>query len=453
MQTHDHGAGEYRYGRRSSDTAGNRRLSPRALEYLDLYDHPPQLADRDASPGQVLAAFKAAARYMGLSRGVVDAIDYLFSVTFPQDWVAGCRPLVWPSAREQGEALGLSPSRVKVLNRRLIELGLVLAKDGPDGSRWGRRNHNGVIVAAYGFDLSPLAHRMGEFKAIRTKGDAERQARADLRRRKTVALRSIQQLVRTAADHGFDSRELYDLADTAYALPEAVDAQGNSAAFGSYVGGIEEVRGRVKALYETLARQAATDFAHKANRAESGMIEVETNPSGAVFGPPYYNYKSTSNLTTSTSHQHSSSEFGEERAHVAGNGPQTSGAAPLKLPTVRPGEILTMAPVLERYLARPIEGLEPAAAIQHVMRAAYAYATDTMGLAASPSLWEQANQVLGPWGAVLAVMVIAAKDPDYFTRSPAHYFAGMVERAKRGELNLSRSIWGMRARASGGGGI
>jgi len=453
MHTHDHGAGAYGYGRPSSDTGGNRRLSPRALEYLDLYDHPPQLADRDASPGQVLAAFKAAARYMRLSRGVVDAIDYLFSVTFPQDWVGGCRPLVWPSAREQGEALGLSPSRVKMLNRRLIELGLVLAKDGPDGSRWGRRNHNGIIVAAYGFDLSPLAHRMDEFKAIRAKGDAERQARADLRRRKTVALRSIQQLVRTAADHGFDSRELYDLADTAYALPEASDAQGNTAAFGAYVGSIEEVRGRVKALYEALARKAATEFANRANGAESGMNEAESDPSRVDIEPAYYNYKPTANLTNSSSHEHGSSEFGEERAHVADAAPKTNDAGPLVLPTVRPGEILAMAPVLERYLARPIEGLEPTAAIQHVMRAAYAYATDTNGLSASPSLWDQANQVLGPWGSVLAVMVIAAKDRDYFTRSPAHYFAGMVERAKRGELNLSRSIWGMRARASGGGGV
>jgi replication initiation protein RepC len=452
MQTHDHGAGEYRYDQRSSDTGGNRRLSPRALEYLDLYDHPPQLADRDASPGQVLAAFKGAARYMRLSRGVVDAIDYLFSVTFPQDWVGGCRPLVWPSAREQGEALGLSPSRVKMLNRRLIELGLVLAKDGPDGSRWGRRNHNGVIVAAYGFDLSPLAHRMGEFKAIRTKGDAERQARADLRRRKTVALRSIQQLVRTAADHGFDSRELYDLADTAYAVPEAADAQGNTAAFGAYVGAIEEVRGRVKALYEALARQAATDLAHRANQAESGMNRDEMNPSGSVIEPPYYNYKLTANLTNRTSYDNSSSEFDGERARTAGNAADSESVAPPKLPTVRPAEILTMAPVLDSYLARPIDGLDPSAAIQHVMRAAYAYATDTKGLSASPSLWDQANQVLGPWGAVLAVMVVASKDPDYFTRSPAHYFAGMVERAKRGELNLSRSIWGMRARASGGGG-
>jgi hypothetical protein len=42
---------------------------------------------------------------------------------------------------------------------------------------------------------------------------------------------------------------------------------------------------------------------------------------------------------------------------------------------------------------------------------------------------------------------VAAKDPDYFSRTPAHYFAAMVERAKQGTLRLDKSIWGLRTRA------
>jgi hypothetical protein len=54
--------------------------------------------------------------------------------------------------------------------------------------------------------------------------------------------------------------------------------------------------------------------------------------------------------------------------------------------------------------------------------------------------------VMGLWPAALAVMVVSAKDPDYFSRTPAHYFAGMVAKAKNGTLRLDRSIWGLRSR-------
>ena len=56
-------------------------------------------------PGQLLAAFKAAAPYLGLAPRVVHAIDWLFAFTQPQDWAEGSRPVVWPSASTQREAL------------------------------------------------------------------------------------------------------------------------------------------------------------------------------------------------------------------------------------------------------------------------------------------------------------------------------------------------------------
>jgi hypothetical protein len=79
-----------------------------------------------------------------------------------------------------------------------------------------------------------------------------------------------------------------------------------------------------------------------------------------------------------------------------------------------------------------------------VMRAAEACAFKELSL--SRSLWAEAQKVMGAWPATLAVMLVAAKDPDYFSRTPAHYFAGMVEKAKQGTLRLDRSIWGLRTR-------
>src|SRR5689334_21975874 len=91
-------------------------------------------------PGQILAAFKAAAPRLGLAPRLVHAIDWLFKFTQPQDWEAGCPPIVWPSAALQQEALGLSETSVKALNRVLIEAGLISMQHSPNGKRYGRRD-------------------------------------------------------------------------------------------------------------------------------------------------------------------------------------------------------------------------------------------------------------------------------------------------------------------------
>ena len=94
---------------------------------------------------------------------------------------------------------------------------------------------------------------------------------------------------------------------------------------------------------------------------------------------------------------------------------------------MKPNEIVELAPVIATYMGRPLEGLDDRRAIETVMRGAEICAFQHLGL--SKSLWLEAQMVLGVWGAVLAVMVVASKDPEHFSRTPAHYFARMVEKA------------------------
>ena len=159
-------------------------------------------------PGQILAAFKAAATRLGLAPRLVLAIDWLFKFTQPQDWEpGGRRPIVWPSAGLQQEALSLSETQTKALNRALIEAGLISMKDSPNGKRYGRRDSAGRIVEAYGFDLSPLAVRHAEFIRLAAEAKAERAERGHLRRRATIARNGIIQILETAAEYGFLDEE------------------------------------------------------------------------------------------------------------------------------------------------------------------------------------------------------------------------------------------------------
>ncbi|MGH7083995.1 MAG: plasmid replication protein RepC, partial [Acetobacteraceae bacterium] len=205
--------GEHNSAARQRCATGLRRLTAPMLTADQLAA---RFEGTEASPGQILAAFKAAAAHLGITPRAVHAVDWLFRFTQPQDWQPEQRPIVWPSAGLQQEALGLGPAQVKNLNRHLIELGVITAKDSPNGKRYGRRDKAGNIVLAYGFDLSPLAVRLEEFREAAERARAERAALRDLRRRLTIARNSLRQTFETVRE--------YRLTDTAWTTVETTVA-------------------------------------------------------------------------------------------------------------------------------------------------------------------------------------------------------------------------------------
>ena len=182
-------------------STGFRRLTPGLLKADRTAERFKGLPERVTSPGQLLAAFKAAAPRLGVSPRLAHALDWLFRFTQPQDWEEGSRPIVWPSASMQQESLGLSPTQVKEINRCLIELGLVTMKDSPNGKRYGKRDPKDRIIEAYGFDLAPIAARHAEFVRLAAEARAERAAMGRLRRRATIARKAIIQILETAAEY------------------------------------------------------------------------------------------------------------------------------------------------------------------------------------------------------------------------------------------------------------
>jgi replication initiation protein RepC len=186
---------------------GFRRLTPSLLQADRAAERFDGLPEEVEVHGQLLAAFKAAAPRLGLSVRLVHALDWLFRFTWPQDWEQGARPIVWPSAAMQREALGLSESQVKSVNRGLIDAGLITMKDSPNGKRYGVRERQGRIVEAYGFDLSPIASRYAEFVRLAAEAKAERALIGQLRRRATIARKGIVQILETVAEYGSGGEE------------------------------------------------------------------------------------------------------------------------------------------------------------------------------------------------------------------------------------------------------
>src|SRR5271166_1615945 len=274
MDTQDSAQGAPRRGSAYGPT-GFRRLTPGLLKVDRTASSFAGLPNGVTVHGQLLAAFKAAAPRLGLSTRLVHAVDWLFKFTQPQDWERGGRPIVWPSALLQQEALGLSETQAKRLNRCLIEAGLVTMRDSPNGKRYGKRDPKGRIVEAYGFDLSPLAARYAEFVQLAEEGRAERETMGRLRRRATIARKGIVQILETARDYDLRGEEWLMLEREARVLVRELKRA--------------ERPDDLEAGVVSLERRQ-----HEArSRLEMLLKDVNKAPSQAENAPHHYTYKPT----------------------------------------------------------------------------------------------------------------------------------------------------------------
>jgi replication initiation protein RepC len=399
---------------------GFRRLTPALLKANRSAENFAGLPEGVTSPGQLLAAFKAAAPRLGISPRLVHAVDWLFRFTQPQDWEPDGRPIVWPSALMQQEALGLSPTQVKHINRRLIELGLVTMKDSPNGKRYGQRDPKGRIVEAYGFDLSVMAVRHIEFVRLAEEGRAERILMGRLRRRATIARKGIVQILETAAEYGFMGEEWQRLAREAEALIRTLKGVERPDAMEVGVKNLEDQQAAARRRLETL-------------------LKLDSNPEQAENRPHQYNYNPNPNPKQDT-------VITSKRCSGAGEGPPMPSQAlearqrpeKSRVHGIVPDELVRLAPRLRPYLEQPSptwpELVDAADWLRHE-------------LGVSKSLWGEACLAMGREMAAVALAIVSTKDPGHFQTTPGGYFHGMVAKAKAGELRLERTVWALRRAA------
>jgi replication initiation protein RepC len=55
---------------------------------------------------------------------------------------------------------------------------------------------------------------------------------------------------------------------------------------------------------------------------------------------------------------------------------------------------------------------------------------------------------MGREQAAIATAIVSAKPAEHFRSTPGGYYTGWVAKAKTGELNLGRTIWGLRQAAA-----
>jgi replication initiation protein RepC len=333
---------------------------------------------------------------LGISDRALAVLQALLS--FHQETaLTGGDLIVYPSNRELAlRAHGIAPATLRRHLAALVEAGLIIRRDSPNGKRYVRRARGEQIGEAFGFDLSILVARAGEIQRLAEEVREERREAAMLRERITVLRRDIAKMVGAAEEEGL-------------------------------AGPWRALRDRLRPLLAPIARSAGRQ-ALEAIAATLGEIHTAATKcfeehilSQNMSGNESQTERHYQNSNTDPSESEPSfqeSRPTEARQSSTANGTQPPKGYPL-------GMVLEACPSIADYARDGIR--------------TWRDFVDTAGfvrsmLGVSPSAWEEACEVMGPEAAAAVIAAILERHDQI--RSAGGYLRSLTDKARAGEFSL-----------------
>ncbi|MCZ4348086.1 plasmid replication protein RepC [Devosia neptuniae] len=151
----------------------------------------------------VFRDIKEARLALGATDRALAILDALLSFHPETAFYGDSALIVWPSNEQLiGRANGMSPATLRRHLANLVDCGLIVRRDSPNGKRYARKGQGGEVEHAYGFDLSPIVARAGEFKELAEAMRAEKKAYKVVKERLTICRRDIVKMIETGIEEG-----------------------------------------------------------------------------------------------------------------------------------------------------------------------------------------------------------------------------------------------------------
>lgn len=152
-----------------------------------------------ADKWQLLRALTEARAAYGLSDRTICVLEALLSF-YPETELNGSEPIiVFPSNAELSlRTRGMADATLRRHLAALVEAGLILRRDSPNGKRYARRDENGEIESAFGFDLSPLPLAAAQIYTAAEEARAYARQCNALRTEITIHLRDTGKIIEAA---------------------------------------------------------------------------------------------------------------------------------------------------------------------------------------------------------------------------------------------------------------
>ena len=325
--------------------------------------------------------------------------------------------VVFPSNRELSiRAHGMAPATLRRHLACLVEGGLIIRRDSPNGKRFARRGQGGEIEDAFGFDLMPLVVRAEEIETLAAEVRAENRAIALLREKITLTRRDIVKMIETGMEEGVPG----DWGDfhVRYAMFS-----------GRY--GRKLARADLAALTEELAALAVEirnllETHVKAQNMSANESQTERHIQNQITN--------ISDLEPSLRKGRAEPPGSDDENLRAASAPEPEvAAAEVPKPDAKPqpprtyplGMVLEACPDILDFAPSGIRNWRDLTSTSAVVRSA---------LGISPDAWRQALEVLGEHDAAIVIAAILQRGEEI--KSAGGYLRALTAKARAGEFSL-----------------
>ncbi|RZS77378.1 replication initiation protein RepC [Phyllobacterium myrsinacearum] len=377
-----------------------------------------------------------------LSDRTIAVLEALLSF-YPETLLDGSAPLVvFPSNAELSmRTRGMSSATIRRHLAALVEAGLIIRRDSPNGKRYARRGEGGEIEHAFGFDLSPLALRADEIRdhaaAARDMERAIHRVRSEI----TIHLRDVSKTI----DAGLSEErpgawEAY--ADELAALSGRVSRHLPLETMKTRRDALADLRSRVeKAYLDTLSNKemSGTDslserhiqnsniehhFERASEKSQKRTAAPETANNGNAEAEENHKAEAGRSQAMSKMRQRllnakvKRAQLGDIRTGDLAAGPVKAAALPL-------GAVLEACPQIRDYARNDIEDWRDLMQTAGLVRSM---------LGISPDAWERARETMGDINASITIAAILERAGEI--RSPGGYLRALTDRAEIGQYSV-----------------
>ncbi|MEM6469600.1 MAG: plasmid replication protein RepC [Planctomycetota bacterium] len=384
--------------------------------------------DHETNHYDLLLLVKKLGRAAGFTPRMIVLLDYYFAFTRPVDWEEGSRPIVYQSISKTALDLGVTERQIQKLEKALFDVGAITWNDSGNHKRYGQRDpRTGRLRFAFGVELTPLAALKEELQAKLHEKQCHDAAWMELKRQISWYRSQIRAHLAEWAEEG--SRDQVQTFELRY---EQIAARIRT---NVKLGELQSLLLAHKCLHSELV-QAMRPEEPKINQTfQRASIPQEPQKGSSRDEPNDVHSQSTTqepfNELNTGSPTGSSIQGSEEGRPLPPDCQQSFGLCHVTI-----GMATNAAS--DRFRAL----LPPDPNWLDVNEAAYRLRRD---LRISQQVWGDACQLLGRSGAALCLLITdqAALRPEKPVRHPPAYFRAMLNRAKSGELQIHRSIFGL----------
>jgi replication initiation protein RepC len=168
-----------------------------------------QYMAKDIEPGQAIDKWKLfralceARPLLGVTDRALAVLNALLSFYPGNELSTENGLIVFPSnAQLSIRAHGIAPATLRRHLAALVDAGLLIRNDSPNGKRYARRDQCGDIGQAFGFSIAPLLSRSVEIHRLASQVAAAREQLRATKERLTICRRDVSKLIETALGEG-----------------------------------------------------------------------------------------------------------------------------------------------------------------------------------------------------------------------------------------------------------